>query len=257
VSVPYASPSLAAKPPYYINWSFGVQRQISSNMTFGAAYSASVGHFLPRNGDIGIWSNSILPQYLALGSLLGVQATPANIAAAQAVVPGFGLPFSNFQGTIAQALKPFPQYSGVTYYSGDLGNSTYNSLQLTFEHRFAKGFTSQLGYTFSKELDNSIGAATNLGAVGGNRNPFNGRLDKALGAIDRLAYFPRHFRLQPALRQGSRPGQRQRGGAKSGQRLADFRSDYLHVGCPTRHYRFRLQYAGHYLHVYRQLQPLV
>ncbi len=189
VSVPYASPSLAARPPYYINWSFGVQRQISSNMTFGAAYSASVGHFLPRNGDIGIWSNSILPQYLALGSLLGVQATPANIAAAQAVVPGFGLPFSNFQGTIAQALKPFPQYSGVTYYSGDLGNSTYNSLQLTFEHRFAKGFTSQLGYTFSKELDNSIGAATNLGAVGGNRNPFNGRLDKALGAIDRRHIF--------------------------------------------------------------------
>ena len=201
ISVPYASPSLAARPPYYINWSFGLQRQIGSSWTAGAAYSASVGHFLPRNGDTGIWTNSILPQYLALGSLLGVQATPANIAAAQAIVPGVALPFSNFQGTIAQMLKPFPQYSGVTYYSGNLGNSTYNSLQLTLERRFAKGFTTQTGYTFSKEIDNSIGAATNLGAVGGNRNPYDGGLDKALGAIDRRHVFHANVRLRPAVRQ--------------------------------------------------------
>ena len=54
-----------------------------------------------------------------------MQATPANIAAAQAIVPGIGLPFANYQGTIGQMLKPFPQYSGVTYYSGNLGNSIY------------------------------------------------------------------------------------------------------------------------------------
>ena len=139
VSVPYASPDLAARAPYYINWSFGLQRQFGGSWTVGAAYSASVGHFLPRNGDIGIWSNSILPQYLVLGSLLGVQATPANIAAAQAIVPGIALPFSNFQGTIGQLLKPFPQYAGVTYYSGNLGNSTYNSLQLTLGAKVRQG----------------------------------------------------------------------------------------------------------------------
>jgi len=189
ISVPYASPGLAAKPPYYINWNFGFQREISSSLTFGAAYSASVGHFLARDADIGTWGDSTPPQYLALGSLLGVQATPANIAAAQAIVPGIGLPFSNYQGTIAQMLRPFPQYSALTYYSGDLGNSTYNSLQITFEKRYSKGFTFQLGYTFSKELDNAIGAATNLGAVGGNRNPYNGALDKSLGAIDRTHIF--------------------------------------------------------------------
>ena len=193
VSVPYASPSLAARPPYYINWSFGLQRQFGDSWTVGATYSASVGHFLPRNGDNGIWTNSMLPQYLVLGSLLGVQATPANLAAAQAIVPGIALPFSNFQGTIAQMLKPFPQYSGVTYYSGNLGNSTYNSLQVTLERRFAKGFTTQTGYTFSKEIDNSIGAGTNLGAVGGNRNPYDGSLDKALGAIDRRHIFHATF----------------------------------------------------------------
>jgi hypothetical protein len=192
-SLTYASPDLAAKPPYYFNWSFGIQRQLTNEMTFGAAYSASVGHFLPGDGDIGIWSNSMLPKYLALGSLLGAQATPANIAAAKAIVPGVALPFANFQGTIAQMLKPFPQYSGLTYFSGDLGNSTYHSLQLTFERRFARGLTSQVAYTWSKELDNVAGTASHIGAVGGNRNPFAGGLDKGLGAVDRAHVFHATF----------------------------------------------------------------
>jgi len=183
VSVAYINPDLAGKAPYYINWSFGLQRELPAALTFGASYSASVGHFLARNGDVGIWSNSMPVPYLALGSLLNVQATPANIAAAQATFPGIALPFSNFQGTIAQMLKPFPQYSGVSYYSGDLGNSTYNSVQLTLNRRFSQGLTAQLGYTFSKELDN-IPNGGQLGTSGGTRNPFNGRLDKAPGAID-------------------------------------------------------------------------
>jgi hypothetical protein len=182
--VPYASPTLAARPPYYLNWTFGFQRQITANMSGGVTYSASAGHFLPGDNDLGIWSNSIDPKYLALGSLLNVQATPANLAAASAIVPGVALPFSNFQGTINQALKPYPQYAGLTYYSGDLANSTYESLQLTFERRFFKGFTAQAAYTFSKELDNIPGTASHLGAAGGNRNPFAGGLDKAPGAID-------------------------------------------------------------------------
>ncbi len=33
---------------------------------------------------------------------------PTNIAAAQAIIPSVGLPFSNFQGTINQMLKPYP-----------------------------------------------------------------------------------------------------------------------------------------------------
>ena len=192
-SLTYASPSLAAKPPYYLNWSFGIQRQVTADMTFGVSYSASVGHFLPGDGDVGPWNNSIDPRYLALGSLLGVQATAANIAAAQAIIPGVALPFANFQGTIGQMLKPFPQYSGISYFSGDLGNSTYHSLQATFERRFAKGFTTQVAYTWSKELDNVPGVASHLGAVGGNRNPYAGGLDKGRGAVDRAHVFHATF----------------------------------------------------------------
>jgi hypothetical protein len=196
LNIPYASPNLAAKPPYYLNWNFGFQRQLTSSMTAGAAYSASAGHFLPGDNDLGIWSNSIDPKYLALGSLLNVQATPANIASANGIIPGIALPFSNFQGTISQMLKPYPQYSGITYYSGDLANSTYHSLQLTFERRFSSGLTAQAAYTFSKEIDNIPGTASHLGAVGGNRNPYAGELDKGRGAIDHPHIFHGTFVYQ-------------------------------------------------------------
>ena len=212
LSIPYASPTLAARAPYYLNWTFGLQRQITSSMTAGVAYAASAGHFLPGDNDLGIWTNSIDPRYLSLGSLLNVQATPANIAAASAIIPGVALPFSNFQGTIAQMLKPFPQYSGITYYSGDLANSTYNSLQLTFERRFTDGFTAQAAYTFSKEIDNIPGTASHLGAVGGNRNPYAGGLDKGLGAIDHPHIFHATFVYQVPLGKGH--------GLGSGNRVA-------------------------------------
>jgi len=192
LSPTYVDPALSGKPPYYINWAFGLQRELPGNVTVGATYSASVGHFLPRDGDLGMWTNSMLPQYLALGALLGAQATPANVAAAQAIIPGIALPFSGYQGTISQMLKPFPQYSGITCYSCDLGNSTYHSLQVTLNRRFAQGLTTQISYTLSKEIDN-LPSGGQLGSAGGTRDPYNGRLDRGLGVIHRPHLFRGSF----------------------------------------------------------------
>jgi hypothetical protein len=183
VNVTYVDPTLSGKPPYYLDWSFGLQRELPADLTVGATYSASVGHFLPRNGDNGIWTNSMHPSYLVLGTLLAAQATPQNIAAAQRIVPSVALPFPNFQGTIGQMLSPFPQYNAVTYYVG-LGNSTYHSIQTTLNRRFSRGFTLQFAYTYSKEIDN-LPSGGQLGSAGGTRNPYDGSLDKALGVIHR------------------------------------------------------------------------
>ncbi len=183
VGVTYVDPQMSGKPPYYLDWSFGLQRELPGSMTLGATYSASVGHFLPRNGDNGIWTNSMSPQYLPLGALLNAQATPQNVTAAQVIMPGIRLPFSNYQGTIAQMLSPFPQYNAINYYAG-LGNSTYNSLQTTLNRQFSNGLTFQFAYTFSKEIDN-LPSGGQLGTVGGTRDPYNGKLDRGLGVIHR------------------------------------------------------------------------
>src|SRR5262249_5474802 len=47
----------------------------------------------------------------------------------------------------------FPQYYGpVSNITSDI-NSDYNSLQVSVDKKFAKGYTLQLAYTFSKSID--------------------------------------------------------------------------------------------------------
>ncbi len=67
------------------------------------------------------------------------------------------MPFPNFVGTIGQALKPFPQYNGISDVWSDVGNSAYHSLQITFNRRMSHGLTFMMNYTYSKELDDIAG----------------------------------------------------------------------------------------------------
>ena len=120
----------------------------------GATYAGSRGDFLGSSGR-GFYSNQLDPHFLVLGNLLTQQATAANITAAQAIVPGIGLPYTSFSGTIAQMLRPFPQYSAVTDVYGDVAKSTYDSLQLTVEKRRSDdGLIVNFNYTFSRTEDN-------------------------------------------------------------------------------------------------------
>ena len=173
ITVPIlAFPNLSGRSPYYMNWSFGFQRQLPGNFVFGITYSASAARFLSRYTAVGKYTNSMDPKYLVLGSLLNAQATPANVAAANAAAAQnqlgtIALPFSNYQGTIATMLAPFPQYAGAiaggtgaggtTCYSCNEGSSSYNSMQVTVQRQFAQGFTTQFAYTWAKELDNLSG----------------------------------------------------------------------------------------------------
>jgi len=174
-TITFGDPELGGKPPYYENWNLNVQHSFTPSLTLSVAYSGSGGHFLPGAGNAGPMTNQIPLQYLALGSLLGQTYSPATLAQAQALFPNIGLPFPNFTGTIAQALKPFPQYNGIANPWANLGISTYNALQTSLTRRFAQGFTFTLSYTFSKELDDLVGSP---------RNPYNNGLERAPGVID-------------------------------------------------------------------------
>ncbi|MGH9665764.1 MAG: hypothetical protein ACRD9L_15165, partial [Bryobacteraceae bacterium] len=154
--VTYGDPDIGGRPPRYQNWSFGFQRAVTNATTVSASYAGSNGHFL-RGGGRGLWSGQIQPKYLALGSLLTQQATPANIALAQARFPGIQLPFPSFNGAVGQMLRPFPQYSGVSDIWGDVADSHYNSFQLVLTQRHWKGLTLNLNYTLSKSLDDTAG----------------------------------------------------------------------------------------------------
>jgi hypothetical protein len=152
--VTYGDPEIGGRPPRYQNWNAGFQYALARTLTVGATYAGSRGDFLGGSGR-GFYSNQLDPKYLVLGNLLTQQATTANIAAAQAIVPGVGLPYTNFSGTIAQMLRPFPQYSGVSDVYGDVARSTYHSLQLTAEKRRSDdGLAVNFNYTYSRTKDN-------------------------------------------------------------------------------------------------------
>jgi hypothetical protein len=171
--VTYGDFDLGGHPPRYQDWNFGLQYALTNAMTVGLAYAGSNGHFLGGGGR-GIWSNQIHPRYLALGNLLTARATPANIAAAQAVFPEIQLPYANFSGTISQMLRPFPQYSSINDVYGDVGNSNYNSMQFTLEKRLSKGLIFNFNYTFSKQIDDTAGS----------RSAYTWKTEKAVGVND-------------------------------------------------------------------------
>jgi len=174
-TITYGDPNLGGKPPYYENWNLNVQHSITPSLTLSVAYSGSSGHFLPGAGNLGPMTNQIPLQYITLGPLLGQTVTAATLAQAQALFPNIAIPFPNFTGTIAQTLKPYPRYSGISNPWANLGISTYNALQTTLTRRFAQGLTFTLAYTFSKQLDDLVGTP---------RNPYNDALEKGPGTID-------------------------------------------------------------------------
>ena len=174
-TITFGDPEIGGKPPYYENWNLNVQHSLTPSLTLSVAYSGSSGHFLPGAGNLGPMTNQIPLQYIALGSLLGQTLTPATLAQAQAVFPNIAIPFPNFTGTIAQALKPYPAVQRHRQPVGNLGISTYNALQTTLTRRFSQGLTFTLAYTFSKQLDNLVAAP---------RNPFDNSLEKGPGVID-------------------------------------------------------------------------
>jgi outer membrane receptor protein involved in Fe transport len=177
--VTYGDPDIGGRPPRYQNWNTGFQYQLTPGIAVGATYAGSRGDFLGGSGR-GFFANQLDPRFLVLGNLLTQSATAANIAAARAIVPDVALPYPNFSGSIAQALRPFPQYNTVTDVYGNVAWSTYHSMQLTFGLRRTKGLTLNANYTFSRTEDN-LTARTGYNfdqdwAVGTNDQPhvFNG-----------------------------------------------------------------------------------
>ncbi len=180
-AVTYGDPD--SQPPRYQNWNLSVQRSLTSSLVVTAAYVGSNGKQL-RGGGRGIYSNQLDPRYLVLGNLLNATATPANVALAQAVLPEVRLPFPTFAGTIAQMLRPFPQYNSVTDVYGNVGQSNYNALQVSVQQRLTHGLTFNLNYTFSKAL----------GTINGNRSAY--RQEKNLSTTDQPHIFNAFYSYQ-------------------------------------------------------------
>jgi hypothetical protein len=190
----YLDPKYGGREPEFPSWSFGFQRLLTSDITATVAYVGNQAHFLYAAGARGVQSNQLNPKYLLLQGTAGQTSTPANVAAAAAILPGVAYPYSTFPqtspGTISQMLKPFPQYNGISDLFSEVGNSNYNGLQISITGRKSHGFNFLLNYVYSKTIDDAgtsrSGYAIPAGVIANHPTlsmPIN-RMDRSVSGID-------------------------------------------------------------------------
>ncbi|MDQ2944509.1 MAG: hypothetical protein M3Y27_00940, partial [Acidobacteriota bacterium] len=139
-SVDYMGPTFGKAPRIY-NWSFNVQREIKSFL-LEAEYAGNRGHGLNSTIDL----NQVNPSYLFLGSLLQQSITAPAVVAA-----GYKPPYPSFTGSLAQSLRPFPQFLNVFSRNSGLGRTWYDAATFKVHRRFGMWqFTAS--YVRSKTL---------------------------------------------------------------------------------------------------------
>ena len=159
-------------PESYI-WQLDVQKSFARDYIVNVGYVGQSSHHVPAGLNL---PDQVDPKYLALGSLL-----TASISDPAVVAAGFKPPYPGFTGTLAQALKPYPQYYSINILADHPGNSSYNVLLMKVEKRFANGLQFLAAFTASKTITN---APMNAFGAPGPQDTFNRRVEKALAPYD-------------------------------------------------------------------------
>jgi hypothetical protein len=155
----------AGRPARQYQWSFSVQHELGRNLVLQASYIGNHGVWWPTYvgqplTNYNFLSTSILNRY---GLNLNNQADLATLLSPIGQ-PGAGrfqnqLPFAGFPltATVAQSLRPLPQFTTISLVNPPLGASWYDGLQLTANKRFSNGLQFDFGFTWSKSLDTFVG----------------------------------------------------------------------------------------------------
>jgi hypothetical protein len=178
---PWVDPD-GGRPSRVTQWSFGVQRQVNADLMVEANYVGNRGAWFQANGLIDL--NALTPERLQAFGLDIRNAADRSLLTSQmsstlAAQRGFNrLPYPGFPTgqTVAQSLRPFPQFGGLGSRWSPLGNNWYDSLQVKATKRHSHGLDFTLAFTWQKEL---IRGADDQGGGGGSINDvFNRRNQK-------------------------------------------------------------------------------
>ncbi len=200
----YPAPGTTTSPKVYIDqnggrparqsqWSIGIQREISTNLAIEASYVGNRGVWWNGAGLNDINANT--PARLAsFGLDVTNPADQALLAApltsAIAASRGFNKPpYPGFPmgDTVAQALRPFPQFGSIIDLWSPVGKTWYDSLQMKLTKRYSHGLTFSGNFTWQKELtigsDSAIGPGVSLGTTPIN-DAFNRQVNKDISQYD-------------------------------------------------------------------------
>ncbi|MEK7407875.1 MAG: TonB-dependent receptor [Acidobacteriota bacterium] len=182
----YLEPT-AASMPRTQNWSLGFQHELKPNLLAEATYIANHNTRQVEPQIINI--NQVHPRYLTLGNVL-----TNSITSQVARDAGFTLPYPGFTGSVAQALRQYPQYRTLTAANAKAGKSIYHAMQARLVKRLSSGFTLDASYTLSKNIGyNNPSFAGRGGADVVLQDNFNRALERAILPFDIPQAFLLHY----------------------------------------------------------------
>ena len=160
----YDDPYLGGRAPEYINWTFGIQRQVTNALAVTATYVGSEGHFLQLDSNTarGFQSNQLDPKYLVLGSHLGDKGATVTTDCSPTgavVTDGFScnstaLANLNSSATLSTLLTPYP-FEAPSDSFGYVGNANYHALQAIANMRSWRGLTVNASFTYGRAIDDA------------------------------------------------------------------------------------------------------
>jgi hypothetical protein len=163
----------AGRPGRQLNWSFGLQRELTRDLVVEAAYVGNRGVWWQANALVNY--NALTPARLAsfgldINSAADRALLGSRVDSSAAVARGIKAPYAGFptSQTVAQALRPYPQFTAVNTLWAPLGNTWYDSLQLKINKRMSNGLMITGAYTWSKNLgtvDGDTGSSTTVNDV--------------------------------------------------------------------------------------------
>ena len=139
--------------PMIENYNVGIERMFPGGIAVEASYVGTQGHRL-YDGRLNM--NQLNPAYLALGNVLNAQITSP-----QAQQAGIKSPYPGFTGTVAQALRPYPQYQEILMLNDPIAKEHYNALQVRAQKALNHGISFLMSYAYEKDETNYN---TNYGA---------------------------------------------------------------------------------------------
>ncbi len=181
----------AGRPPRQMQWSIGVQREITRDLLVDISYVGNVGAWWVANGLVNY--NAINPATLLARGLDPTIAANRSLLTSQicspaAVAAGFKLPYAAFPctATVAQSLRPFPQYGTISSLFAPLGRTWYDAMHFKLTQRLSHGlmFTSNIVWAKAETMGApgiSPGGSATDGLV---NNVFNRQVNKILSAFD-------------------------------------------------------------------------
>jgi hypothetical protein len=153
---PYNYPTIG-KSPRTVQTNVGMQRALSQSMTLDIAYVGTRGSWFEADGILDpsqLGQAQLSPFGLSLANADDRALLGSSISSPAVVARGFTAPYPGFpsSASLAQALRPFPQFSSSSVSSAMIGNYWYDALQVKVSRRLSRGLWAQASYTWSKVL---------------------------------------------------------------------------------------------------------